>query len=350
MDSASTLQEFVAPAFARHETFHPRYGWLKKGVDAARRSSGAFTVETAPVDLGVGKNMVKAIRFWCRAAKLLTEVENPSNPRRPLTVPTNNAIALFDENRGLDPYLEIEGSPWLLHWWMLSPRCLLPVWWVAMNRFSAVEFDTGDLQRTVMDTVVALPDWPSTSSSAIAKDVDCFLRMYAARSSTRGLVDDLVDSPFRELGLIEPVLGSHGRYRFIVGPKHSLPDALVAFACLDYLSRTDMRGRVTAIHQLVRSPGSPGRVFKLTEAALTSALERHAESADTAVLMSAAGVKQLAVPENAAGDARKILRDYYNDAGSGVARPIVLGGEPAGHSAASMQFVTDELLSETTRT
>ncbi|MEA5536669.1 DUF4007 family protein [Crocosphaera sp. XPORK-15E] len=25
----------VNPVFARHETFHPRYGWLKKGFDLA---------------------------------------------------------------------------------------------------------------------------------------------------------------------------------------------------------------------------------------------------------------------------------------------------------------------------
>lgn len=199
------MRELVVPAFARHETFHPRYGWFKKGVDAARRSPEAFTVETAPVDLGVGKNMVKAIRFWCRTAKLLTEADNPANSRRPLIVPTKNAIALFDEETGLDPYLEVAGSPWLLHWWMLSPRCLLPVWWVALNDLTAVEFNANELERAVAEAVVAVPDWPLTSVPSISKDVDCFLRMYAPRAMPRSLVDDLVDSPFRELGLLERV-------------------------------------------------------------------------------------------------------------------------------------------------
>ena len=29
------LDESCERVFARHETFHPRYGWLKKAVDAA---------------------------------------------------------------------------------------------------------------------------------------------------------------------------------------------------------------------------------------------------------------------------------------------------------------------------
>jgi len=50
------------PVFARHETFHPWFGWLKKGFDAATQDPEVFLREDAPVRLGVGKNMVNAIR------------------------------------------------------------------------------------------------------------------------------------------------------------------------------------------------------------------------------------------------------------------------------------------------
>ncbi|MCT7964099.1 DUF4007 family protein [Laspinema sp. D1] len=52
----------VNPVFARHETFHPRFGWLKKGFDKAKEDPGVFLAEDAPVRLGVGKNMVRSIR------------------------------------------------------------------------------------------------------------------------------------------------------------------------------------------------------------------------------------------------------------------------------------------------
>ncbi len=50
------------PICARHETFHPRYLWLKKGFDKASENSDVFNQEDATIILGVGKNMVKAIR------------------------------------------------------------------------------------------------------------------------------------------------------------------------------------------------------------------------------------------------------------------------------------------------
>jgi hypothetical protein len=57
LDTVSNQGTGASPAFARHETFHPRFGWLKKGFDAAVRDQHIFTREEAPVILGVGKNM-----------------------------------------------------------------------------------------------------------------------------------------------------------------------------------------------------------------------------------------------------------------------------------------------------
>ena len=48
-------------AFARHETFHPRFGWFKKGYDLALGDAQVFLRDDAPVRLGVGKNMVRSL-------------------------------------------------------------------------------------------------------------------------------------------------------------------------------------------------------------------------------------------------------------------------------------------------
>ena len=56
------LEDAAVQAFARHETFHPRYGWFRKGLAAAAHRPAVFAREDAPVELGVGKNMVRAIR------------------------------------------------------------------------------------------------------------------------------------------------------------------------------------------------------------------------------------------------------------------------------------------------
>lgn len=105
----ATAQRSVV--FARHETFHPRFGWLKKGFDRASIDSETFLREDAPVRLGVGKNMVRSIRYWCQAFKLL-EADQP----------TEFGIQLLGD-AGWDSFLEDPASLWLLHWKLLEPPC-----------------------------------------------------------------------------------------------------------------------------------------------------------------------------------------------------------------------------------
>ena len=58
------LVEAAERVFARHETFHPRYLWFRKAYVAVKDDPNIFTQTDAPIRLGVGKNMVRAIRFW----------------------------------------------------------------------------------------------------------------------------------------------------------------------------------------------------------------------------------------------------------------------------------------------
>lgn len=50
-------------SFSGHETFYCRHYWLKKGIDFVE-NEGQFTKSQAIIDLGVGKNMVSAIRYF----------------------------------------------------------------------------------------------------------------------------------------------------------------------------------------------------------------------------------------------------------------------------------------------
>ena len=77
------LVDATEPMFARHETFHPRYGWFRKAYSHVAADPHVFSREDAPVQIGVGKNMVRAIRFWGRAAKLIDVDRRSSKHRTP---------------------------------------------------------------------------------------------------------------------------------------------------------------------------------------------------------------------------------------------------------------------------
>lgn len=298
----------LEPVFARHETFHPRFGWLRKAVVAATEDPAVFGAEDAPTRLGVGKNMVRAIRYWGRAFDVLHDTENRGQPRLARTAPSNLGATIFGPG-GWDPYLEDLATLWLLHWNLVRPPCLAPVWSLAFNKFAAVEFSEEELLSFVTDTAARL--WGGVAESSLRKDVGCLLRMYARRPKARESIEDQLDCPFRELGLIEPTSDA-GIYRFALGPKSSLPDDLIVYTAIDFLAFSGAAGRTVTLPRLTTSPGAPGEVFKLTEAALGDAISRYAARPKSPVhLSSSLGVLQLSITAEPSAVASDILEAFF---------------------------------------
>lgn len=311
------LSEAAEPTFARHETFHPRYGWFRKAYAFSAADPRIFTREDAPARIGVGKNMVRSIRFWGLAAKLITEDPQAANPRAPGTVPTRLGYALFDKT-GWDPFMEDPGTLWLLHWFLLAPRCRLPVWWIAFNDFHAVEFADADLEVAVLTGLESAGGWKTPVSSSVKKDITALLRTYGpATRSRRSHRDEMLDRPLRELNLIGTSV-ANGGYRFTLGPKPTLPPEIAVYCVLDYISRTrpDAGPGTITLSQLAHEPGSPARAFKLAEADLSATLDKAANRAGGGALrnirlVTLTGASQLAWSEDPAALAPGILAEYY---------------------------------------
>lgn len=314
------LDDACERAFARHETFHPRYGWLRKAVEAGQRSTpteSLFLADEATVELGVGKNMVKSIRFWGHAAKLLDDVKNPERSRLVGSTPSALGELIFDKAAGADPYMELTGTPWLMHWFLLRPTCLLPVWWLAFNRFGAVEFTDEDLVAFVVEEI-GRGGWQQPNVSSIHKDVSCLLRTYATASTARETIDDRLDCPLRELGLIETSWESRHHFRFRLGAKPTLPDLVLAFTCFDWLALQRRSARTVSLNRLATSVGAPGRVFRLSETDILDALQRVVPNLKGAGLAMTAGAPQLTADPPASEMALKALEHYFADCGRSV--------------------------------
>ncbi|MBD0862455.1 DUF4007 family protein [Gordonia sp. zg691] len=288
-----TLEQAAQPLFAGHQTFHPRFGWIKKGYDAAARNPDVFSEPDAPVNLGVGKNMVEAIRFWAVTTRVIMRLPHPERPRQSIHVPTALGASLFSDDFGLDPFIEDPTTLWMLHWHALSAPSLLPIWRSTFNDFTPTEFTEQTLLDFCIDEIAATT-WKQPKPSSIGKDVDCLLRMYTRREArARQTLDDLLDSPFRELGLVLPAPGTRSSYRFIRGPKPGLTDTAIIYACLDFMSRD--RQTSSTVTRLAVDPGSPGRIFKISEDDIVVAAETVASRVGGLTVARPAGTNQLVV-------------------------------------------------------
>ncbi|MGK7953521.1 MAG: DUF4007 family protein [Xenococcaceae cyanobacterium] len=291
----------VEPIFARHETFHPRFGWLKKGFDLAKQDSSIFVQSDAPVRLGVGKNMVRSIRYWCRTFKVLQE-DRPSEFGRKLF-----------SNNGWDSFLEDPASLWLLHWNLLKPTCEAAAWYFTFYIFRKVEFTSDEL-------LTELSEWQNTLGkkvveSSLKKDISCILRMYGLEEGKTSFLEDSIDCPFQQLGIIQNA-GSSKRYGFKVGAKANLPAELITATCLEYASWTGQSAKTIAISRLLYDIGSPGMAFKLSESVLCHAIEKVARNNDSLNLSDSAGLIQLSFKGDPKQLAEDILDKYYQSRGS----------------------------------
>jgi hypothetical protein len=185
------------------------------------------------------------------------------------------------------------------------------VWWLAFNAFDPAQFTEEQLLHEIEEHVENTPGWTRIAPASIKKDVDCVLRMYApARARGRDAFEDVLDCPFRELGLIVPVPGEARSYRWVFGMKASLAPAVVAHAAVDF-AFNEAGGSTVSLTSLATAVGGPGRAFKLPEATLYEALSTAAKQIPEIQVTSPAGIRQLAISSDDKRLPTRILESYY---------------------------------------
>ena len=265
------------PSFAGHQTFALRSAWLKKGLDALRQDARVFTADDALVTLGVGKNMVSAIRHWLLASQLA----EPSAERGSELQATALGQYLLTDN-GFDPYLEDPATLWLLHWNLCGPGSQAYTWVYAFNVWRDWEWSEATLADAILSSAQSNSGKVS-SVETVKRDVGVFIQTYLAPTDKGQNAEDGLDCPLRELSLLRPALGNQQQYTFAVGPKPSLPIAIFAWALLKFWNWKYPGTTTIAARDIAYAEGSPGIVFKLDEDSTLAYLDQ-LESLTTGIL------------------------------------------------------------------
>ena len=297
-------------AFSRHETFHPRFGWIKKGFDRTCQDRNVFLKDDATTTLGVGKNMVRSVRYWCTAFKVLEEVQEKGGRTREIR-PTAFGIKLLADD-GWDPYLEDPCSLWLLHWYLLKPSCMATTWYFTFACFQRVDFSFESLFLTLKDYVQRQFPKSNVADSSLQKDISCLTHMYASLKTRDNVIEDMIDSPFATLGLIQPESdGKH--FSFHVGYKSTLSPEIIVATCLEFAHSVGKGERTISLSRLMYEEGSPGNLFKLTESVLCNAIEQVAQKDQRIYLSDSSGLIQMAFTQPSATLSESILDHYYSN-------------------------------------
>jgi hypothetical protein len=258
-------------AFAKHETFHFREGWLFKGMAAIQEAEAEgklptiFLDKDAPERLGIGVNMVRALRFWMQATGLVVE-KTETRQRTHRLSPFGKRIW------ECDPYLDDDGTLWLVHYRLVCSQDEATSWHWFFNYFAPVSFD----DQTVLD---ALRNWVVTtypeqeiSVNSLTRDIDCLVHTYLPEGSAH-TPEDLLECPLGRLHLLSKTGdGQQRRYHLHGTDPARVHPLIVLYVLVDQQRLLRPGVRQLGLTQALRDPMNAGRVFGLTTTALTDLL------------------------------------------------------------------------------
>lgn len=269
-----------AQTFSGHESFPLRFTWLTKAVRGCEppKHRDLFARDDGMVRLGVGKNMVRSIRFWGLSTAVLAEDEPVGRQSR--HCPTRLGAFLFGE-RGKDPFMEDPATVWLLHWQLATNR-RLGTWHWLFNELRAAEFRKPEIVRELL-TRANRNGSKTVAVDTIERDLDCLLRTYVPSDPDKRLSrEELLDCPLTELGLIRRA-GDRDTFAFVRAAHDSLPSSVFLFALLSFWDIAAPKSNSLRFDQIAFAAGSPGTVFKFTENALIDRLHRISTDSDGAI-------------------------------------------------------------------
>ena len=287
--------------FGKHETFYLRDGWLSKGLAAIRQSPRIFREKDAPVQLGIGRNMVRSLGFWMLATGLAERVKDEQRVLVHTLTPFGQMVWEHDL------YLEDESTLWLVHYHLACSREQATTWYWFFNHFAPTLFDKETFLTELGQWVIAQQDGQNVSTRTLERDFQVLLRTYLPGEYRRS-PEDTLESPLAHLELLAPV--DKTSYRLCQPPAERIPPLVVLYVLLQERPGVPRTASSLNLLQALREPMSVGRVFNLSAAALIELLQRleHENPKYAVRLVRTGGLDQLQLPSAAPAE---VLTTYY---------------------------------------
>lgn len=245
--------------FGGHETFPVREGWLTKGLRLVEHDPQGLDSSDAADRLGVGRNMIKSIRYWL----LVTGLASRPKRQKPMELTCLGKLILK-----VDPYMVEPASWWALHANLVIATDKAVTWTWFFNTFGRDRFD----RMTCVDQIsryVSGHEVRPRSRDTLNRDILCLLSSYSQPVPPKPEdPEEGRDSPFRELGLVTHYTESD-TYVLNRGAKQ-VPSAALAYAIALRYGADDIVPAEIPFAAALAEAGGPGRIFALDGDALST--------------------------------------------------------------------------------
>ena len=277
------MDKFV---FSGHDSFQCKTQWLKKGYDFVTNQDN-FNDTEAVIKLGVGKNMVSAIRHWLRAFDIIDNEQNI----------TEIGHYIFNSASGVDPFTEDLSTLWVLHYHLIK-RNYASIYRMAFVDFHKEknEFSREHLQHYIKRRCKEAGWDYLYNENTAKKDVGVFIQNYVVPENS--VFDDL-SVLLLQLDLIKKI--DKTLYSFNYVNKQPIDPNIFLYAIINHKDSNSVG--FDSLMEL-------GLIFCLTNSELIDLLEQLSDLYPNRIIFSdVAGIKELQFKEDIL--ATEALNSYY---------------------------------------
>lgn len=253
--------------FRAHDTFFIRKGWLSKGMRCVENKPDVFIAhDENPMDvLGIGANMVKALRYWLQAVGL---TEEPNKGKRAQAFTDLGALIY-----ARDTYIEELGTLYLLQYRLASQKEEATAWYFFFNEFSMSEFSREDFVEALQKYIKMEDSESNFAIRSLNDDFQCIINTYLPRYKSnpeKVSPENNIDCPFGELGLVDILNKRKKTYKKSIPSSASIHPYVALAVIMDNANgRTEI-----SLNELLTSPCNIGRVFNLDSITMLDVLYR----------------------------------------------------------------------------
>ena len=272
----------------RHESFSIREGWLAKGIKNVKEYGNVFALQNATDILGIGTNMVKSLKYWMTATKLIEE--------------KNRKIMLSDFGSIIneyDPYLEDIFSWWLIHINMITNIDDAYIYNLFFNKCNIKTFTKRELYEKLY--ALLINEKLTFNENILQDEVNMIIKTYT--------IDEKIDNPennficpLSELNLLKKV--DRDTYEKNRPEIRNLPFWVVYYIiCLLLDDRDNI-----SIDELLKEENSPAKLLNMDKNLINEYLDEMKKN-DLIIINRTAGLNMVYLKKKLS--LNEIVEEYF---------------------------------------
>lgn len=237
-----------------HESFSLREGWLTKGLYEIKNNPELFLEDNITDILGVGTNMVKAIKYWLITTGLIKEEKK-------------GKYALSEIGELIykyDPYFEDSFSLFLAHYNLVCNKEKAIIWNLFFNKCNSKIFNKKDLLEQ-MEYILEV-EQKEYNEKILLDEINVLIKTYTIDEDKADNPENNFLCPFTELGLLKRI--DKDLYQKQSPSFNKLSPYIVYYCMTNFVE-----GDAINIDDLLKNNDSVGKIFNFDKNILNEYLD-----------------------------------------------------------------------------